>query len=86
MPKQNYGKTNKEYVESMQNTTKKMKNPYQYTLNGYHCMSQYVKQQKTTNYDKATVTSRGSYLMYADEHTELFINKTGKARTIYTKI
>ena len=49
-------------------------------------MSQYMKQQKTTNYDKATVTSRGSYLMYTDEHTKLFINKTEKTRTIYTKI
>ena len=30
MPKQNHGKTNKEYAEGIQNTTKKMKNPDQY--------------------------------------------------------
>ena len=58
-------------------------------VNGYHCINQYMKQQKTTNYDKVTVTSRGSYLMYADEHTKAFINKINKiekARSIYTKI
>ena len=29
---------------------------------------------ETTNYGKVTGTIRGSYLMYTDEHTKVFIN------------
>ena len=43
-----------------------------------------MKQQKNlANYDIVTATSRGSYLMDADEHTKVFINKIEKA--IYKK-
>ena len=45
-----------------------------------------MKQQKIANYDKVTATSRGSYLMHADEHSKVFINETEKTRFIYTKI
>ena len=30
---------------------------------------------KAVNYDKFTATIRGSYLMHADEHTKVFMNK-----------
>ena len=30
---------------------------------------------ETTNNDKVTATIKGSYLMHADEHTKLFMNK-----------
>ena len=43
--------------------------------------------KKTANYDKVTATSRGSYLMHADEqHAKVFINKIEKTKSIYTKI
>ena len=45
-----------------------------------------MKQKKPASYDKFTATSRGSYLMHADEHTKVFINKIEKTRSIYTKI
>ena len=45
-----------------------------------------MKQQKIANYDKVTATSRGSYLMHADEHSKVFINEIEKTRFIYTKI
>ena len=45
-----------------------------------------MKQQKTANYGKVTATSRGSYLLHADEHIKVFINKIEKGRSIYTKI
>ena len=35
-PKQNHGKTNKEYAEGMQNTTKN-EEPLLVYVNGYHC-------------------------------------------------
>ena len=35
---------------------------------------------------KVTGTIRGSYLMYADEHTKVFMNSIEKTRSIYTKI
>ena len=38
------------------------------------------KTAETANYDKVITTIRGSYLMHADEHTKVFMNK------IYTKI
>ena len=41
---------------------------------------------ETTNYGKVTGTIRGSYLMYADEHTKVFMNSIEKTRSIYTKI
>ena len=41
---------------------------------------------ETTNYGKVTRTIKGSCLMYADEHTKVFINNIGKTRSIYTKI
>ena len=41
---------------------------------------------ETTNYGKVTGTIRGSYLMYTDEHTKVFINNKKKTRSIYTKI
>ena len=50
------------------------------------CISQCMKQQKTANCDKSISTSRGSYLMYTDEHNKVFINKIEKAGSIYTKI
>ena len=37
---------------------------------------------ETTNYGKVTGTIRGSYLMYADEHTKVFMNNIEKARFI----
>ena len=33
---------------------------------------------ETTNYGKVTGTIRGSYLMYTDEHTKVFINNKKK--------
>ena len=33
---------------------------------------------ETTNYGKVTGTIRGSYLMYTDEHTKVFINNQKK--------
>ena len=39
-----------------------------------------------TNYGKVTGTVRGSYFMYADEHTKAFMKNTEKTRCIYTKI
>ena len=83
MLKQSHGR---EYAEGMQNTTRRWR-----TLNSI-CkwlplhISQYMKQQKTANYDIVTATNRGSYLMHADEQTNLFINKIEKTRSIYTKI
>ena len=50
------------------------------------CISQCMKQQKTANCDKSISTSRGSYLMYTDEHNKVFINKIEKTGSIYTKI
>ena len=41
--------------------------------------------KETTNNDKVTGTIRGSYLMYANEHTKAFINNIEKTRSIYTK-
>ena len=41
---------------------------------------------ETTNNGKVTGTIRGSYLMYADEHTKVFMNNIEKARFIYTKM
>ena len=42
---------------------------------------------ETTNYGKVTGTIRGSYLMYTDEHTKVFINNIEKkTRCIYTQI
>ena len=41
---------------------------------------------ETTNNGKVTGTIRGSYLMYADEHTKVFMNSIEKTRSIYTKI
>ena len=40
---------------------------------------------ETTNNAKVAGTIRGSYLMYADEHTKVFINNIEKTRSIYTK-
>ena len=37
IPKQNHGKTNKEYAESIQNTTKNEESLLVY-VNGYHCI------------------------------------------------
>ena len=37
-----------------------------------------MKQQKIANYDKAAATSRGSYLMYADEDSKVFMNEIEK--------
>ena len=42
--------------------------------------------KETTNNSKVTGTIRGSYLMYSDEHTKVFMNNVEKARSIYTKI
>ena len=39
-----------------------------------------------TNNGKVTGTIRGSYLMYADERTKVFMNSIEKTRSIYTKI
>ena len=86
MPKQNHGKTNKEYAEGMQNTTKKWRTLTSISKWVPLCISQYMKQQKTANYDKVIATSWGSYHIHADEHTKVFINKIGKTRSIYTKI
>ena len=46
----------------------------------------FIETTKTANNDKVTATSRGSYLMHADGHTKVFINKIEKTRFIYTKI
>ena len=43
-----------------------------------------MKQQKN-KFDKVTATSRGSYLMHADEHTKVFINEIEETGFIYTK-
>ena len=39
-----------------------------------------------TNNGNVTETIWGSYLMYADEHTNAFMKSIGKTRSIYTKI
>ena len=70
MPKQNHGKTNKEYAESMQNTTKTWRTLTSICKQLPLDISQYMKQQKTANCDKVTATSRGSHLMHADKHTK----------------
>ena len=41
---------------------------------------------ETTNNGKVTGTIRGSYPMYADEHTKVSMNNIEKTRSIYTKI
>ena len=41
---------------------------------------------ETTNNGKVTGTIRGSYLMYADEHTKVFRNNIEETRSMYTKI
>ena len=43
---------------------------------------------ETTNYGKVAGTIRGSYLMYATEHTKVLMNNIEKTRSIYiyTKI
>ena len=38
---------------------------------------------ETTNTGKVI---RGSYLMYADQHTKVFMNNIEKTRSIYSKI
>ena len=38
------------------------------------------------NNSKVTGTIRGSYLLYSDEHTKVFMNNVEKSRSIYTKI
>ena len=38
---------------------------------------------ETTNYGKVTGTIRGSYLMYTDEHTKVFINNIEKKLGVY---
>ena len=38
---------------------------------------------ETTNNGKVI---RGSYLMYADQHTKVFMNNIEKTRSIYSKI
>ena len=39
-----------------------------------------------TNNGKVTGTIRGSYLMYADQHTKVFMNNVEKIRSIYSKV
>ena len=39
-----------------------------------------------TNNGKVTGTIRGSYLMYVDENTKVFMNNIEKTRSIYTTI
>ena len=41
---------------------------------------------ETTNYGKVAGTIRGSYLMYATEHTKVFMNNIEKTRSIYIYI
>ena len=41
---------------------------------------------ETTNNGKVTGTIRGSYLMYADQHTKVFMNNVEKIRSIYSKV
>ena len=41
---------------------------------------------ETTNNAKVTETIIGSYLMYADVHTKVFMNNIKKTKYIYTKI
>ena len=45
-----------------------------------------VHETTEKNNGKVTGTVRGSYLLYADEHTKVFINSIEKTRFIYTKI
>ena len=45
-----------------------------------------MKQPKAANHDKVTASSRGSYLMHANEHTKVFMNKIENTRSIYAKI
>ena len=96
----NYGKTNKEYEEHMQNATKN-EEPLLIYVNGY-CTDEeplliYVNDYRTeykpvhktreaTNYGKVTGTIRASYLVHADDHTKVFMNNIEKARSIYIKI
>ena len=72
----NYDKTNK-YAEGMQNITK-MKSPYQYIQMATTVYKPVNETTETANYGKVTGTIRGSYLMHADEHTKVFINKIEK--------
>ena len=66
----NYGKINKNMQKVCQTQLK---------------VSQYMKMTETNN-GKVTGIIRGSYLTYADEHTEVFMNSIEKTRSIYTKI
>ena len=45
-----------------------------------------VHETTETNNGKVTETIRGSYLMYANEHTKVFMNNIVKTRSIYAKI
>ena len=85
MPKQNHGKTNKEYAEGIQNTTKKNEELLLVCVNGYHCIILYMKQQQKAKYDIVTAISRGSCFMNANEHTKVFINKMEETTSVYTK-
>ena len=41
---------------------------------------------ETKNFGDVTGAIRGSYLMYADEHTKAFMNNIEKTGPMYTKI
>ena len=45
-----------------------------------------VHETTETNNGNVTETIWGSYLMYADEHTNVFMKSIEKTRSIYTKI
>ena len=57
----------------MQNTDNS-KEPLLVYVNGYHCIEAVHETTETTNNDKVTETMRGSYLIYADEHTKVLMN------------
>ena len=72
----NYDKTNK-YAAGIQNITK-MQSPYQNIQMATTVYKPVHETTETANYGKATGTIKGSYLMHADEHTKVFMDKIEK--------
>ena len=80
----NYGKTNKEYAEGMQNTTKNEDLLLEH-VNRYHCISQNMKQQKEQIMANSLELSEVRIFIYGDEHTKVFMNYIERTGSMYTK-
>ena len=69
-------------MQKMCKTQLKMKS----LINIFKWLPLYKPVHETTNYGKLTGTIIGTYLMYADGHTKVFMNNIEKTRSMYTKI